>query len=97
MRLSPTRTRPHFQYTTTSKDLNSVYLWSTDSEDRDFRDETWTSKKIAFTKDKGVSQKITFPSKGYKAFYIDLEYKDPNGGTYTKSTRMYVADDDEIL
>jgi hypothetical protein len=26
-----------------------------------------------------------------------LEYEDSNGGTYTKSTRMYLADDDEVL
>ena len=42
-------------------------------------------------------QKILFPKKGYKAFYIDFEYDDPNGGTYTKSTRVYLADDDEVL
>lgn len=80
-----------------SEDLKSLYIWSADSEDRDFRDEKWGSNKVAITKGKTAVQKIAFPKKGFKAFYIDLEYVDPNGGTYTKSTRMYLADDDEIL
>lgn len=77
-------------------ELLNVYLWSTDSKDRDFRDEKWTSKKLKFTKE-GLNYKINFPKKGYRAFYIDMEYTDPNGGKYTKSTRMYLLDDDELL
>ena len=80
-----------------SVDLKAVYLWSADSEDRDFRDEKWTSNTIDLIKDKTIIQKITFPKNGFKAFYIDLEYSDPNGGTYTKSTQIYIADNDEIL
>ncbi len=80
-----------------SEDLKMGYLWSADSEDRDFRNETWTSTKINTKTDKVAVEKILFPKKGFKAFYMDLEYADPNGGTYTKSTRMYVADDDEVL
>ena len=80
-----------------SEDLKSLYLWTADSEDRDFRDEEWDSSKVTISQGKAAVQKIAFPKKGYKAFYIDLEYADPNGGTYTKSTRMYVADDDEVL
>ncbi len=80
-----------------SQDLKTGYLWSADSEDRDFRDETWTSTKVNTKTGKAAVEKIPFPKKGFKAFYMDLEYTDPNGGTYTKSTRMYVADDDEVL
>lgn len=80
-----------------SEDLKRGYLWSADSEDRDFRDETWKATKINTTPGKAAVKKIPFPKKGFKAFYMDLEYADPNGGTYTKSTRMYVADDDEVL
>ncbi len=80
-----------------SEDLKMGYLWSADSEDRDFRDETWKSTKINTKTGKAAVEKIPFPKKGFKAFYIDLEYVDPNGWTYTKSTRMYVADDDEVL
>ncbi|MEG3657873.1 PhoPQ-activated protein PqaA family protein [Arenibacter palladensis] len=82
---------------TTSNELENAYIWSADSSDRDFRDETWTSKKLDSKNHDQILQQVKFPKSGYKAFYIDLEYKDPNGGKYTKSTRMYVADDDEIL
>ncbi|MEO9894250.1 PhoPQ-activated protein PqaA family protein [Aurantibacter sp.] len=83
--------------TSNSEDFKNAYLWSADSEDRDFRDEEWTSIKITPAEGTETMQKISFPKKGYKAFYIDLEYTDDNGGSYTKSTRMYLADDDEIL
>lgn len=80
---------------TNSSDLKNVYLWSADSDDRDFRDEEWKSTKIS---DKGeVTHTVKYPKTGFKAFYIDLEYANPNGGTYTKSTRMYLSDDDEVL
>lgn len=82
---------------TTSHELLNVYVWSADSEDRDFRDEKFVSIKIPSESNKEIEYKIQFPKKGYKAFYIDIEYSDPNGGKYTKSTRMYVADNDEIL
>ncbi len=95
--LSSDKTTAMLSITSNSEDLKSIYLWSADSEDRDFRDETWSSDKINPAKDKTTIQKITFPKSGFKAFYMDLEYEDPNGGTYTKSTRMYLADDDEIL
>lgn len=80
-----------------AENLISAYLWSADSDDRDFRDEQWDSNPITLSKDGDVNEKITFPKKGYKAFYIDMEYNDSNGGTYTKSTRMYLVDDDEVL
>ncbi|NNE76104.1 MAG: PhoPQ-activated pathogenicity-like protein PqaA type [Pricia sp.] len=95
--LSTDKTSATLSVTSDSDELKTAYLWSADSDDRDFRDETWESKQINTVKDKTTVQKIPYPSKGYKAFYIDLEYSDPNGGTYTKSTRMYLADDDEVL
>lgn len=96
-KLSFDKTSATLSVDSNSEDLKAVYLWSTKSEDRDFRDETWEANKINMTTGRATTQKILFPKKGFKAFYIDLEYADPNGGTYTKSTRMYVADDDEIL
>jgi PhoPQ-activated pathogenicity-related protein len=83
--------------TSGSKELLNAYLWSTDSEDRDFRDEEWSPITLKINNGDPIRYKVKFPDKGFKAFYIDLEYADPNGGKYTKSTRMYVSDDDEIL
>jgi hypothetical protein len=37
------------------------------------------------------------PEKGYRAFYLDLKYQSPTGGTYTVSTRMFVADKTGVL
>jgi PhoPQ-activated pathogenicity-related protein len=78
--------------------LVDAILWSTNSTDTDFRDEKWTGKNLELKK---KSTEITstqpFPLSGYTAFYLDLKYKDPNGGEYTESTRMYVADNDEVF
>lgn len=80
-----------------SDDLLNARIWSADSEDRDFRDEEWSAENISTQKDKDIKHTMEFPEKGFKAFYIDLEFADSNGGEYTKSTRMYVVDSDEVL
>lgn len=71
-------------------------IWSATSDDRDFRDEKWTSEDIVTTDGK-VAPVVDFPEKGFKAFYIDLEYKSPTGENYTKSTRMFVVNQEGIL
>ncbi len=80
-----------------SEYLKASYLWLADSDDRDFRDKKWDSLKINVSKEGEEIRKILFPKKGFKTFYIDMEFADPNGGTYTKSKRVYLADDDEVL
>nr|WP_236675881.1 PhoPQ-activated protein PqaA family protein [Chryseolinea lacunae] len=78
--------------------LVDAILWTTESTDTDFRDEKWTGKSLGLKKKTDlVTSKQAFPPKGYRAFYLDLKYKDPNGGEYTESTRMYVADNDEVF
>ena len=44
-----------------------------------------------------IKASLPYPKKGYQAFYLDLKYKDPNGGTFTTSTRVYVCDPAGIL
>jgi len=78
-------------------ELLNAYVWSASSEDRDFRDETWSSLTIDTEEKKSITYKVDFPENGFKAFYIDLEYSDPNGGKYTKSTRMYVVNNTGVL
>lgn len=78
-------------------ELLNAYIWSADSEDRDFRDEEWLSEVIETPSKKEARYKMQFPASGFKAFYIDLEYSDPNGGKYTKSSRMYVVNNKEVL
>jgi PhoPQ-activated pathogenicity-related protein len=78
-------------------ELQGASLWSADSEDRDFRDEEWSSKPLSLDNKEKIEVKVTFPESGFLAFYVDLKYSDPNGGEYTKSTRMFVANDKMLL
>ncbi|MES2796239.1 MAG: PhoPQ-activated protein PqaA family protein [Bacteroidota bacterium] len=77
--------------------LVEATLWSTTSSDRDFRNNLWLSKNIKLTTLPKINLVIPYPSKGYQAFYLDLKYKDPNGGNYTTSTRVFVTDLSKIL
>jgi len=77
--------------------IEAAYLWSADSEDRDFRDEEWSATSLVAIDNSSVKTTIQYPESGFRAFYIDLEYADLYDRNYTKSTRMFVADDDEIL
>jgi len=82
----------------TSPDLlQGAQLWSADSEDRDFRDEEWTSLSMNDQLQKDMKVQVELPESGFRAFYLDLKYPDPNGGEYTKSTRMFVADANKVL
>lgn len=78
-------------------ELLKAKLWSAISDDRDFRDEHWSSSELTNIETGAVNAVINYPASGYKAFYVDLEYPDANGGNYTKSTRMFVVDEDEVL
>ncbi|MEQ6119458.1 PhoPQ-activated protein PqaA family protein [Reichenbachiella sp. MALMAid0571] len=72
--------------------LKGALIWSADSEDRDFRDEEWTSQDLSVSNIENVETSVDYPKSGFKAFYIDLKYTDPNGEGYVESTRMFVAD-----
>jgi PhoPQ-activated pathogenicity-related protein len=78
--------------------LVDAILWSTNSTDTDFRDEKWEGKSLNLKKKSSViTSTQPYPASGFRAFYLDLKYKDLNGGEYTESTRMYVADNDEVF
>lgn len=73
-------------------------VWSADSDDTDFRDNKWTSTEVKLKrKPTTVSAVVDYPADGYRAFYLELRYKDPNGGEYSKCTRMFFGDDDEVF
>jgi hypothetical protein len=44
-----------------------------------------------------VKYTVPFVKKGFQAFYVDLKYKDVNGGSYTISTRVFTTDTDKVL
>jgi PhoPQ-activated pathogenicity-related protein len=82
---------------TSPEELLGALLWTTDSDDRDFRDEAWSSQDLDAADQKNIEVLVDFPESGYRAFYLDLIYDDPNGGEYTKSTRMFVTNDSILL
>ena len=82
---------------TSPKELLGALLWTADSDDRDFRDETWNSKDLDAPNQKDFEVFVNFPESGYRAFYLDLIYPDPNRGEYTKSTMMFVTNDSLLL
>lgn len=83
--------------TVTPEPLESVTLWWADSEDRDFRDATFINKDLGLKNVSKLETNIDYPASGFRAFFVNLEYRDANGGTYTKSTRMFVANKNEVF
>jgi PhoPQ-activated pathogenicity-related protein len=77
--------------------LVDALVWTADSEDRDFRDEQWNSISLSASNTHEVVTTVTYPESGYKAFYLDLKYLDPNGEEFVESTRMFVANSTQIL
>lgn len=82
---------------TTSDALVDAIVWSADSDDKIFQDEKWESRSLGIKNQPKVEFVEAFPKSGYKAFYLDLKYNAPNGGTYTESTRMFLTDNDEVF
>lgn len=83
--------------TATADVLVDALVWSADSEDRDFRDELWESVSLSVNNVDEVETTVSFPDSGYKAFYMDLKYRDPNGEEFVQSTRMFVIDSVQVL
>jgi PhoPQ-activated pathogenicity-related protein len=77
--------------------LSDVKIWYADSDDKDFRNEIWLSKDLHISHQSKIQVTEKFPAKGFRAFYVDLTYKDANGGTYTISTRAFMVDKSKIL
>lgn len=81
-----------------NQDLKEVVLWQTSAPKRDLRKGVWESMNIALPKDKEkVNVSVDYPKLGYKAFYVELKYKNPFGGTYSVCTSAYVADNKQVF
>ena len=81
----------------TKDELEDVIVWYADSPDTDFRNDKWTSSDLHIAAKKKLKITEALPASGYRAFYVDLKYKDVNGGTYTVSTRVFMTDTKTIL
>ncbi|MGC4035982.1 MAG: PhoPQ-activated protein PqaA family protein [Chitinophagaceae bacterium] len=90
------KTSASFKVNTTSNILVDAILWSATSESMKFTKATWTSRSLGKKGKSVIKFTEEYPASGFKAFYLDLKYKDPNGGEYTESTRMFVESKDGL-
>lgn len=81
----------------TANKLMDVSIWWADSNDLDFRNDKWESKSLGIRNTSTVEALEAFPATGYRSFYLNLLYKDANGGEYTESTRVFTTDDKKVL
>ncbi|MBW7893204.1 MAG: PhoPQ-activated pathogenicity-like protein PqaA type, partial [Chitinophagaceae bacterium] len=81
----------------TKDELLDVIVWHADSQDRDFRNDQWTSNDTRISGKKKIKITEALPQSGYRAFYVDLKYKDVHGNPYTVSTRVFMTDTRTIL
>lgn len=82
---------------TSSNKLVDAILWTAHSDDRDFRDDEWSSKSLGLKNVDTVEVLASYAKSGFKAQYIDLKYQDATGGTFTESTRIFVTDAKDLL
>jgi PhoPQ-activated pathogenicity-related protein len=81
-----------------SKDmLTGAKIWYADSKDMDFRDDKFYSRDLNISHKAKITASEDFPESGYRAFYLALTYKDPNGGEYIVCTRAFMTDTEKIL
>lgn len=81
---------------TTPDILEGATLWTAGSPDMHFTKASWTSRALGGQHRSQIVVRQDLPASGFQAFYIDLTYRNPNGGTYTQSTRMFVADNNGV-
>jgi PhoPQ-activated pathogenicity-related protein len=94
---TPTKKGVALTINATADKLENVTVWSANSTDMIFQDEKWEARQMGIKHTKTVSLTEAYPASGYRAFYVDLTYKAPMGGTYTESTRMFMTDTDEVF
>ena len=94
---TPTKKGVALTINATADKLENVTVWSANSTDMIFQDEKWEATPLGIRHTGVVSITEAYPPSGYRAFYVDLTYKAPTGGTYTKSTRMFMTDTDEVF
>lgn len=81
----------------TADKLTDVIVWTADSKDKDFRNDKWEPTSLGIQNTSKVIVVKEFPKTGYRAFYLNLKYKDANGNEYTESTRVFMTDEKQVL
>lgn len=72
-----------------------IRLWAAASEDRDFRNDVWSSQELKIKASNGsqASAEVPVPAKGFTAFMAEAELTSPSGDTYKLSTQVQVTPD----
>jgi PhoPQ-activated pathogenicity-related protein len=83
--------------TTNADKLVSASLFSTTSPSQEFRDKEWSSVSLQASNQPVVTAEVSNPRSGYKAFYVELTCKAPNGDSFTQCTRVFVASDKQVI
>lgn len=74
-----------------------INLWMATSSDRDFRNNLWQIADKKRVDKPEIVFEGNFPKKGYLAIYAETIYPSPIGDEYSKSTRVYVMDQTQII
>lgn len=86
-----------FTFSLEDPNIVKAEMWAASSVDRDFRDEKWKSSNLGKADSKKIMLEESHPQAGYKAFYIDVTYRAPYGGTYTVSSRIFLLGEEGLL
>ena len=79
---------------TVNRQVKSIRLWTADSLDRDFRDETWHSRELQVTPGSSqVATQVPTPDIGYRAYFIEVVLTSSGGREYKLSTEARVTPD----
>ena len=75
-------------------DAKAFRVWTAEStEDRDFRDEKWTSAPLRRGPTAEAKALVKAPSAGWRAFLVEAQMRSPRGLPYTLSTEACVVPD----
>ncbi len=75
----------------TEDGLLETVLWTAESATQDFRKSEWNKTRLATKKKAKVTAEVALPETGYKAFFVEMKYKNPQyPGSFT--TRAYLVD-----
>jgi PhoPQ-activated pathogenicity-related protein len=74
--------------------VEGMRLWTAESEDRDFRDERWTSKELEVRRGSSkAAVSIATPDSGYRAYLVEVLLRSSTGQEYKLSTEARVTPD----
>jgi len=93
-KLNPGSSGPAGLSVKANQTAKKVRLWTAHSDDRDFRDEKWTSQDLEMKP--GSTQaaaEVAVPEKGFTAFMAEIELTSPTGDAYKLSTQVQVTPD----